>query len=195
MDVPPELVLAAQRGDRDALEDLIARSYRPAFTLALRLMGNADDAAEATQEAYIRLVRGLGGFREVGAFPTWLFKIVSNVCLTEMRRRSRREVPVDLNAGVQAEPVDVEEIAVDRAFRGEVERCLRRLPEVYRAVIVLRDVYGLSGEETAKVLGVSSGAVKVRLHRARKRLRDELVARFPDWGTEGRTNGGRKASA
>ena len=55
------------------------------------------------------------------------------------------------------------------------------LPEVYRSVIVLRDIYGLSGEETADVLGVSSGAVKVRLHRARRRLRDELASQFPEW--------------
>jgi RNA polymerase sigma-70 factor (ECF subfamily) len=174
------------------MEDLIARSYRPAFTLALRLLGNKDDAAEATQEAYLRMYRSLKGFREVGAFPTWLFKIVSNVCLTEMRRRSRREIPTDIEPGVEAEPVDAEDLAIDRVFRGEVEQCLRRLPDVYRTVIVLRDIYGFSGDETAAVLGISTGAVKVRLHRARRRLRAELLEAYPEWGTEGP---GRKASA
>jgi RNA polymerase sigma-70 factor (ECF subfamily) len=183
VDVTPELVRAAQQGDPAALEDLIAGSYRAAYTLALRLMGNPDDAAEATQEAYIRMVRGLKRFREVGAFPTWLFKIVSNVCLTEMRKRSRRDVPVEVDAMEDATSQDAEDLAIGRVFWGELERSVRELPEVYRSVIVLRDIYGLSGEETAEQLGISAGAVKVRLHRARRRLRDELAGQFPEWAS------------
>jgi RNA polymerase sigma-70 factor (ECF subfamily) len=183
VDVTPELVRAAQSGDPAALEDLIAGSYRAAYTLALRLMGNPDDAAEATQEAYIRMVKGLKRFREVGAFPTWMFKIVSNVCMTEMRKRSRRDTPMEVEEMDRAGPDGSEDVAVGRVIWGELERSVQRLPEVYRSVVVLRDVYGLSGEETAEVLGVSPGAVKVRLHRARRRLRDELVGRFPEWAT------------
>jgi RNA polymerase sigma-70 factor (ECF subfamily) len=185
VDVTPELVRAAQSGDQAALEDLIAGSYRAAYTLALRLMGNPDDAAEATQEAYIRMMRGLRRFREVGAFPTWLFKIVSNVCMTEMRKRSRRDTPMEMELMDQASSEDAEELAVGKLFWGELERSVRRLPEVYRTVVVLRDVYGLSGEEAAEVLGVSPGAVKVRLHRARRRLRDELAGQFPEWASGG----------
>lgn len=184
MDVPPELVRAAKDGDSDALEDLIAGSYRPAYALALRLLGDPDDAAEATQEAYIRMVRSLRRFREDGAFRTWLFKIVSNVCLTEMRRRSRREVPVAIEAVEDRDPLDVEEVATGRVLRRELEGLVAELPETYRAVVVLRDIYGLSGEDTAEVLGISPGAVKVRLHRARKRLRGQVLERFPEWGTE-----------
>lgn len=195
MDVPPELVRAAQAGDRQAMEDLIERSYRPAYTLALRLLGNPEDAAEATQEAYVRVVRSLKGFREVGAYPTWLFRIVSNVCLTEMRRRGRREIPQEIEPSADVSPVDVEEVAVDRAFRVEVDRCLAELPDVYRTVIILRDVYGLSGEEAAQTLGVSTGAVKVRLHRARQRLRTALVGRFPEWGTTAGPEPNKRASA
>jgi RNA polymerase sigma-70 factor (ECF subfamily) len=148
-------------------------------------MGNPDDAAEATQEAYIRMMRGLRRFREVGAFPTWLFKIVSNVCMTEMRKRSRRDTPMEMELMDQASSEDAEELAVGKLFWGELERSVRRLPEVYRTVVVLRDVYGLSGEEAAEVLGVSPGAVKVRLHRARRRLRDELAGQFPEWASGG----------
>lgn len=183
MDVPPELVRAAQKGDPAAMEDLVERSYRPAYTLALRLLGNPEDAAEATQEAYVRMVRGLRRFREVGAFPTWLFRIVSNVCLTEMRRRSRRDLPVELE--VLESPTDdpgTEELALSRVFRAELEQALQTLPDAYRAVVVLRDVYGMSGEEAGQLLGISPGAVKVRLHRARRRLRDELLKTFPGWG-------------
>jgi RNA polymerase sigma-70 factor (ECF subfamily) len=183
VNVTPELVRAAQSGDPAALEDLIAGSYRAAYTLALRLLGNPDDAAEATQEAYIRMMRGLKRFREVGAFPTWLFKIVSNVCMTEMRKRARRDVPVEAATIEFSAPEDAEDLAVGRVFWGELEQSVQKLPEVYRSVVVLRDIYGLSGEETAEMLGVSPGAVKVRLHRARKRLRDELAAQFPEWAS------------
>lgn len=181
MNVTPELVRAAQSGDPAALEDLIAGSYRAAYTLALRLLGNPDDAAEATQEAYIRMVRGLRRFREVGAFPTWMFKIVSNVCMTEIRKRGRRDVPTESEMLEVPTGEDAEELAVGRVFWGELERAVQELPEAYRTVVVLRDIYGLSGEETAEALGVSPGAVKVRLHRARRRLRDELADQFPEW--------------
>lgn len=197
MDVPPDLVRAAQSGDRDALEELIARSYRPAYALALRLLGDPDDAAEATQEAYARVVRSLKGFREPAAFPTWLFRIVSNVCMTTMRKRARREIPVDLQSDpvgyADLRSVDVEDLAIERVFRADVEASVRRLPDAYRSVVVLRDVYGMSGDEVAVILGISPGAVKVRLHRAHRRLRDELVGRFPDWGRG--SPSGEKASA
>jgi RNA polymerase sigma-70 factor (ECF subfamily) len=191
VDVTPELVRAAQQGDPAAMEDLIAGSYRAAYTLALRLMGNPDDAAEATQEAYIRMVRGLKRFREVGAFPTWLFKIVSNVCMTEMRKRGRRDLPVEMETMDGAErlpmgdavPMDAEEAAIGNLFWGELERSVRSLPAPYRSVVLLRDVYGLSGEETGEILGISSGAVKVRLHRARRKLKEELAGQFPEWAT------------
>jgi RNA polymerase sigma-70 factor (ECF subfamily) len=183
VDVTPELVRAAQQGDSAALEDVIAGSYRAAYTLALRLMGNQDDAAEATQEAYIRMVRGLKRFREVGAFPTWLFKIVSNVCMTELRRRARRDIPVEVDTMEDPSPEDAEDEAVGRVFWSELEGAVRGLPEVYRSVVVLRDIYGMSGEETAGILGITPGAVKVRLHRARRRLREELASQFPEWSS------------
>jgi RNA polymerase sigma-70 factor (ECF subfamily) len=205
VDVTPELVRAAQRGDPAALEDLIAGSYRAAYTLALRLMGNPDDAAEATQEAYIRMVKGLKRFREVGAFPTWLFRIVSNVCMTEMRKRSRRDLPMEMDTmtGTERLPwleepslVDAEQTALGHIFWAELERSVQDLPESYRSVVVLRDVYGLSGEETGEILGISPGAVKVRLHRARRKLRDELADQFPEWAsTTGGANGEQRETA
>jgi len=185
VDVGPELVRAAQAGDRDAMEDLVSRSYRQAYTLALRLTGNPDDAAEATQEAYIRVVRGLKRLDEPGAFPTWVFRIVSNVCMTQMRRKSRRETPMDLESNQDPAPVDVEALAIGGVVREDLERLVSGLPDAYRTVVVLRDVYGMTGEETADVLGITAGAVKVRLHRARRRLRDDLLDAYPDWGTGG----------
>jgi len=185
------------------MEDLIAGSYRAAYTLALRLMGNPDDAAEATQEAYIRMVRGLKRFREVGAFPTWLFKIVSNVCMTEMRKRNRRELPVEIDTmdgaerlalGGETPPLDAEETAIGNLFWGELERSVRSLPDPYRSVVVLRDIQGLSGEETGEILGISPGAVKVRLHRARRKLKEDLADQFPEWATGTEEEGKRETA-
>jgi RNA polymerase sigma-70 factor (ECF subfamily) len=99
---------------------------------------------------------------------------------------------MDVEAGADVQPVDAEEVAVERAFRTEIESCMARLPEAYRTVIVLRDVYDMAGDEVAKSLGISEGAVKVRLHRARRRLRDEMVAKYPDWAAEEK---GRRESA
>jgi RNA polymerase sigma-70 factor, ECF subfamily len=170
------------------MEDLIARSYRAAYTLALRLLRNPDDAAEATQESYIRMVRGLKRFREVGAFPTWLFKIVSNVCMTEIRKRNRRAVPMEMstvdtddNPSADQAPIDVAEAAIGHVFWEKLEAKVQELPEAYRTVVILRDVYGLSGEDAGEILGITPGAVKVRLHRARRKLRDELATQFPEW--------------
>jgi RNA polymerase sigma-70 factor, ECF subfamily len=185
VDVTPELVRAAQKGDPEAMEELIAGSYRPAYTLALRLLRDPDDAAEATQEAYIRMVRGLKRFREVGAFPTWLFRIVSNVCLTEMRKRSKREVPTEMELIESPSADDTEATAVDRTFRRQLEEAVDGLSDVYRTVVVLRDIYGMSVQETAEALEISPGAVKVRLHRARKRLRDELAPLLEIDGQDG----------
>jgi RNA polymerase sigma-70 factor (ECF subfamily) len=138
------------------------------------------------------MMKGLKRFREVGAFPTWLFKIVSNVCMTEMRKRGRRDLPVEMETmtGTERLPwleepslLDAEQTALGHIFWEELERSVRDLPEGYRSVVVLRDVYGLSGEETGELLGISPGAVKVRLHRARRRLRDELAGQFPEWAS------------
>lgn len=186
MDVPPDLVRAAKAGDRGALEDLVSRSYRPAYTLALRLLRNPDDASEATQEAYVRMVKGLKRFRDEGAFPTWLFKIVSNVCLSEIRKRGRRETPVELEVVPDPDPVDVEDLVAGRVLREEIAELIDDLPHTDRKVILLRDVYDLSTDEAAELLEISPGAVKVRLHRARRRLRERVLERFPEWGGEGR---------
>lgn len=183
MDVPPDLVRAAKEGDRGALEDLVSRSYRPAYTLALRLLRDPDDAAEATQEAYVRMVKGLKRFRDDGAFPTWLFKIVSNVCMSEMRKRSRRETPTELEVVPDPDPMDVEDLVAGRLLREQLAELVDGLPDTDRTAILLRDVYDLSTDESAEILGISPGALKVRLHRARRRLRERLIERFPEWGS------------
>lgn len=180
MEVGAEVILSAQSGDKAALEELISNSYRPAYTLAVRLMGNPHDAQEATQEAYIRVIKGLGRLEEPGAFATWLFRIVSNVCVSQLRKRSRTEIPMQITPEQDPDPVDAEELAIGRLQNAELESCVGALPDAYRTIVVLRDIYDMSVEQTGDVLGISEAAVKVRLHRARKKLREEVLNRYPD---------------
>lgn len=180
MDVDPQLVRAVQRGERGAMDALIRATYADVYALARRLLHDPSDAADATQEVYVRVVRSVLGFRGEAAFGTWLHRVTVNVCLTALKRRGDVRARGQ-SAGVVEMDVDVADEAPDPAARAETAdlaartaAALARLPAEAREVVVLRDVQGLSTKEAARVLGISEGAVKVRLHRAHARLR-ELV--------------------
>lgn len=172
-----ELVLAAREGDRSAFDELVRRTHAETYTLALRLTGNEEDARDVTQEAYLRAYRGLRRFRGDAQFSTWMYRITSNCAATHLgrRRRHRHEVLFD------DAPVTDDNPAVDPQLRAEagdlrhrLTAAVDRLPARLRAVVVLRDIYDLPHEAIADELGISVSAAKVRLHRARRQLRDDL---------------------
>lgn len=167
-----ELLAACRRGDPEALEELVRLTQRRVFNLALRLVGERHDAEDVMQEAYLRMFRGLGGFREEARFETWMHRIVTNAALNLLRRRGRFGV-------LAAEDEEMDLPVPDRtdqiAGRDELVRSLELLPAGQRVVVVLKDVYGLSCREIGEELEIEEGAVKVRLHRARKRLREILA--------------------
>jgi RNA polymerase sigma-70 factor (ECF subfamily) len=172
------LVRAAQENAPRAFEDLVRATYEDVFALALRLLGNEEDACDVVQEAYIRAYRGLAGFRGDAAVGTWLHRITANCAsshrfrLQRLRRHDRLD---DVAALPDTRPVaDPEGMATTAIERAEVAAALRLLPARLRAVIVLRDIYDLPHGAIATELGISEGAAKVRLHRARKRLREDL---------------------
>jgi RNA polymerase sigma-70 factor (ECF subfamily) len=180
VEVDSELVRAVQRGERGAMDALIRATYADVFALSRRLMGDPSDAADATQEVYVRVVRSVLAFRGEAAFGTWLHRVTVNVCLTALRKRGDTRARGQ-SAGAQELEVDLPDPAADPASHAEAAdlatraaRALAQLPPDAREVVVLRDVQGLSTKEAATVLGISEGAVKVRLHRAHARLR-ELV--------------------
>lgn len=176
------VVAAARDGDRDAFDDLVRRTYVDTYTLALRLVADEDDARDVVQEAYLRAFRGLPRFRGEARFTTWMFRITANCAATFLgrRRRSRCEELTDEVAGADERPaVDPEARADQAALRDRLEAALRDLPPRLRAVVVLRDVYDLPHDAIAAELGISPSAAKVRLHRARRRLRDQLFASAP----------------
>jgi RNA polymerase sigma-70 factor, ECF subfamily len=181
MQVDPALVRAVQRGDKGAMDELIRGTYADVYALCRRLLGDSSDAADATQEVYLRVVRSVLGFRGDAAFGTWLHRVTTNVCMTALRRRgdvrARGQSAGALDASFD-EIVSDDASPEDRVTRADLARrtaqALAALPDDAREVVVLRDVQGLSTKETAELLGLTEGAVKVRLHRAHATLR-ELV--------------------
>jgi RNA polymerase sigma-70 factor (ECF subfamily) len=182
MDVDPGLVRACQRGERGALDELIRATYADVYRLARRMLADPDEAADATQEVFVRVMRSVVGFRGEAAFGTWLHRVTVNVCLTALGKRAKaREAGLVAGRTAFATPDDAFELAGHDAApdeRAETADLVRRseaalatLPEDARSVVVLRDIEGLSTKEVADLLGVTETVVKVRLHRAHARLR------------------------
>ena len=171
--VSPKLLARCKRGDRLAFEELVRATHRRVYSLAYRLVGDRSDAEDVAQEAYLRMFRGLAGFREEAAFETWMHRIVANCAMTHLRRKGRFG---DVMRDEEGPEVSTPDRAQDGAVqRDELRRGLAALPEGQRTVLLLKDVYGLSVREIAQELGIEEGAVKVRAHRARRRLKELLT--------------------
>jgi len=182
MNVDPALVKACQRGEAGALDALIRATYADVYALCRRMLADPDEAADATQEVFVRVMRSVLGFRGESAFGTWLHRVTVNVCLTALRRRSRARaagmVAGGTPFGLPGDEVELtttggspSELAETADLVARSEAALAALPEDARAVVVLRDLEGLSTREVAELLGVTETVVKVRLHRAHARLR------------------------
>jgi RNA polymerase sigma-70 factor, ECF subfamily len=170
--VGPDLIERCQQGDRAAFEELVRLTHRRVYSLAFRLVNDRSDAEDVAQEAYLRMFRGLGGFRKEAAFETWMHRIVVNCAMTHLRRRGRfGDLLRDEERADQPVPDRAQELTVDR---DELSRGLAALPEGQRVALLLKDVYGLSVREIATELGIEEGAVKVRVHRARRKLKELL---------------------
>jgi len=179
--VPLELVDLCKQGDEQAWARLVEATHREVYSLCLRILRDPDDAAEATQDAYLKAWRGLAGFRGEAMFRTWLYRVATNAAISKQRGRRRRqshEIRSDDDMLAQLPSADRTESAAGAKLElRAVEAALARLPEHHRTVVVLRDVYGLSIEEIATQLDISETAAKVRVHRGRKRLREAM---FPE---------------
>ena len=158
------LLRAHLAGDRDAFAELVRRHRDRLWAVALRTIGDREDAADAVQEALISAYRSAHQFRGDSAVTTWLHRIVVNACLDRVRRRSARPtVPL-----VETTPAPIPPVDSDTAL--DVRAALARLPVEQRAALVLVDVQGYSVAEAASILGVADGTVKSRCARGRARL-------------------------
>ena len=196
-DVDHGLVERAREGDARAFQELVSRYQNRAFSVALGVVGRREDAEDVVQEAFLKAYRNLGSFRGQSSFYTWLYRIVFNLAIDLSRRRYRHaESSIGDNATMDAVAQHKPEDAGDLigGIRGPEEEINRvalgkRLAEAidglspnHRAVIILREVEGLSYQEISDVVGCSKGTVMSRLHHARKRLQRSL-AEFVNWRT------------
>ena len=169
----------AQRGDRAALEALLRRHHDRVAALCTRLCGPSD-APDATQEALLAVVRGLRRFDGHAAFTTWLYRVTTNACLDELRRRRRRPLPGLEDDRPIDGPLAGPDPAAAVAARVDVDAALARLAPEFRAAVVLRDLCGLDYAEIAEVLGIPPGTVRSRIARGRGQLADLLAGNPTD---------------
>lgn len=165
------LVRAARTGDVEAFELLVGRHADMTYRVALRMLANPADAEDAAQDALVRAWRGMRRFRGESTFATWLCRLVINRCL-DARAARRDNVP--LHDTHPAHGTGAAEVAESRARFAAVTRAIGALSTEQRGVLVLRELEGLSYEQTAAVLEISAGAVKGRLHRARVELAEQM---------------------
>lgn len=172
-------VEAAAEGDQEAFRRIVERYQGMVYTMAYNLLGNHVDAEDASQEAFLRLHRKIGGFRGYSTFTTWFFRLAMNAIIDYQRRNRRHAVTPDV-----PEPVaDPEADVLRRAGYANVMKALGDLPPDYRLPLVLRDLYGLRYGEISDALDRPLGTVKASVHRARTSLRLRLRA---DGGFDGK---------
>ncbi|MFI9595599.1 RNA polymerase sigma factor SigM [Nonomuraea sp. NPDC052265] len=165
-----ELLTAHINGDPHAFSEIVKRHRDRMWAVALRTLGDPDEAADAVQDAFVSAYRKAASFRGEAAVTTWLHRIVVNACLDRMRRKSVRPVADDelIEAAERDSPLPDQ--TVEREVSMEVSAALKMLPTDQRAALVLVDMMGYSVEDAAQVLGVPSGTVKSRCARGRAKL-------------------------
>jgi RNA polymerase sigma-70 factor (ECF subfamily) len=181
-----ELLAGLRAGEPDACTCLVKRFAPLVYAKALHMLADPDEAEGVLQLTFIKACEKIGSFEGRSGLGTWLYRIVTNEALMQLRHARAGGVafdplddtiqPADLPQNRHAWPIDPAGVALDAELRGQLERALAALPESLRVVFVLRELEGQSTEETATALGLGESAVKVRLHRARLRLRELLAA-------------------
>lgn len=187
MSADNDLLIAARAGDPAALAALFDAHADRVYRLALGLLRDPAEAEDVVQETFLKAMTRLDQFEGRSRLDTWLYRVAYNASLDRLRRRPTEPLPED-DAGDDAPTVMPQSMVewrltpenrlLDGEARAALDAAIQTLPEKLRAVFLLRDIEGLSGEETAEALGLQVGAVKVRLHRARLALRERLAAYF-----------------
>lgn len=182
-----ELVERVQHGDPDAFEALVRRYQHRVYNHAIRMVRHPDDAADLTQEVFLKVYASLERFRGQASFQTWLYRVTANLCVDRHRSGRRSpQVTSSLDAPTETEDGEVEaaipdwdlnpeQSALTAELRQEVQTAVLALSDKLRAVVVMHDLQGLSYEEIAEALEIPLGTVKSRLFNARAELRERLL--------------------
>ena len=175
-----DLILRSKHGDLESFNRLVEKYQREVYNLALRMLGQASAADDATQEAFISAFRGIGQFRS-GNFRAWMLRITANACRDQLRSLRRHPTaPLDeliLDTEVDRSAQSPEDYAINRELGSEIANALLTIPNKQRLAVVLYDIEGLSYEEIAQVMNCSLGTVRSRISRGRERLRHCLAQR------------------
>ena len=173
------LIKLARAGDPGAFESLVLANQKQVYNLALRMVGNEEDALDISQEAFLKAYTSLEQFRGDSKFSVWLYRLTSNLCIDFIRSKKRRPT---VSLGYADENDEDQELEIPdlrfspetelekRELRQQVAAGLEALPAEYRQILILREIHGLSYEEIGQVLSLEAGTVKSRIFRARKRL-------------------------
>ncbi len=187
---------ALRNGDRNEFSRLVEAYYAMIYRLAIKMVGNPQDAEDILQETFIKAYRHLKDFDGRSSLSTWLYRVATNEALMFLRRKRPEQVsidePLDTEEG-ELEPVQIvdwcclpEQELLSSEARLHLDRAIDVLSPSLRVVFVLRDIQGLSTLETSEVLNLSETAVKTRLSRARLRLREELSSYYKERLAEGK---------
>jgi RNA polymerase sigma-70 factor (ECF subfamily) len=176
------LIQKSKQGDVHSFELLISKYQLYAYNIAYRMLGNEEDAKDATQETLIKVFKGLDRFKENSEFSTWLYTITVNTCRDQLRKRKKvmtlsvddtgEKVPIQLVADESGDPearLEKKEVA------GQLMTALGMIPEFQKTAVLLRDVYGFSYEEIGAIENCSIGTVKSRISRGRHGLRELIL--------------------
>ncbi len=182
-----ELLAAIRDGDEAAFQEIVRRYRNPITNFVYRMLDDYERSVEITQETFIRVYTSASRYQANYSFSTYIYRIATNLAISELRRRKRRKLvslfsPFTNDEGetIEIDPPDgsplQDETLIAQERRRAVARAITSLPEKYRAAIVLRDVEGLSYDRIAEVLKLSEGTVKSRINRARNLLKEKLSA-------------------
>ena len=197
-----EIIEKVLSGDTEAFEALVIEHQNKVYSLALRMVGNEEDARDMAQEAFIRAFNSLTGFRGDSKFSVWLYRLTSNICIDFIRSRAKKRTvsmtwtDEDGDDAGELEVPDERfspEAQLERTLtRESVRRGLDSLSPQYREILLLREINGLSYDEIGEALGIEPGTVKSRIFRARKKLCDFLVSEgnIPGFGASHAPKGG-----
>ena len=179
-----EIILRVRAGDTDAFEALVLEHQNKVYSLALRMVGNEEDARDMAQEAFIRAFNSLASFRGESKFSVWLYRLTSNICIDCLRGRATRRTVSLSWEDEDGEEGELEipderfspEARLERTeLRESVRRGLDSLSPEYREILLLREINGLSYDEISRALNLEEGTVKSRIFRARKKLSEFLI--------------------
>lgn len=186
-----ELILVKKSisGDVDAFEELIKDYKKMAYNIALRVLRNKEDAEDISQEALIKVFKNISSFNMKSSFKVWMYRIVMNTCLDFKRKKNiitySIDKPLESNESEITQDIPDDTYNPDIVIQNKLESqmlydSIDSLDDDFRAVVVLRDIQGLSYKDIASILSCNEGTVKSRLNRARKKLREIITKKLPD---------------